>query len=42
MSGAALDTPADAKELLTGKELKGAKSFEVRLQPWKPVIVELR
>jgi len=37
-----LDAAADAKELLTGQEFKGAKSFEVRLQPWKPVIVELR
>ena len=38
----ALDTPADAKELLTGKEFKGAKTLEVRLEPWKPVIVEIR
>ena len=38
----ALDTPADARELLTGKEFKGAKTLEVRLEPWKPVIVEIR
>jgi len=37
-----LGSPANAKELLTGKEFKGAKSFEVRLEPWTPVIVEVR
>jgi hypothetical protein len=37
-----LDAPADARELLTGKEFKRTKSFELQLQPWKPVIVEVR
>jgi len=37
-----LGAPVDAKELLTGKEFKGAKSFELPLQPWRPVIVEVR
>ena len=37
-----LDAPTDARELLTAKEFKRTKSFELQLQAWKPVIVELR
>ena len=36
------DAPADARELLTGKEFKRVKEFELRLQPWRPVVVEVR